>query len=69
MYKGYSILPQYYPGSNYTITENGTIKPRKAKPKDIDFFRTEHKTTGETFPNSLTREEAKRFIDKIESTV
>jgi hypothetical protein len=65
LYKKYDILPQYTPGSDFVVKDNGLTYTRKPKPQDVDFFTTVHRVTGEEMPNSLTREEAKQFIDKI----
>ena len=37
-YKGYNILPVYCCGSDFAVTENVTIKPRKPKKEDIEYF-------------------------------
>jgi hypothetical protein len=65
IYKKYDILPQYIPGSDFDINKHGAVVKRIPKPEHIDFFRSTHRVTGEQLPNSKTREEAKRFIDKM----
>jgi hypothetical protein len=65
IYKKYDIIPQYCPGSDFATNKSGTVVKRLPKPEHIDFFRTTHRITGEQLPNSKTREEAKRFIDKM----
>ena len=65
IYKKHDILPQYLPGSDFHINDNGLLSSRVPKPCHVDFYRTTNRFTGEELPNSETRGEAKRFIDKI----
>jgi hypothetical protein len=65
IYKKYDILPQYCAGSDFDFNKKEQVVKRIPKPEHIDFFRTTHRVTGEQLPNSKTREEAKRFIDKM----
>lgn len=36
-YKGHELEIQYLPGSDFTVHKDGTLKPRRPKPADIDF--------------------------------
>lgn len=37
-YKGYNILPVYCAGSDFTVTENNTIRNRRPKKADIEYY-------------------------------
>tara|TARA_R110000851_G_scaffold259605_1_gene412047 strand:- start:89 stop:301 length:213 start_codon:yes stop_codon:yes gene_type:complete len=61
-YKGYELTRYNSPGSDFNVKEDGTISSRRPKLADLDHVGTVHIETGEQLPNSLSFEEARKFI-------
>lgn len=66
-YKGYTITPVYFIGSNFRILRDGTLKERKPTKDDIEFYRAVDDDGSVINCDSI--EECKSSIDILESAV
>ena len=64
-FKGFEILPQYCPGSDFTVCDNDVVKKRIPKPKDVDFFTVTETKTGWQHANASSYIDAKKSITRL----
>ena len=66
IYRKCDILPSYAPGSDFNVTENGSITVRRPKKEDILYYVVSYRDGGWELGRVSTVEEGKVLVRKFE---